>query len=133
MNVIKYSIGNTLICLLGDLDYDPYQNQQKNFNINNKIYESICIHLIGDIPSDNYNLLDHINANVSVNSYCFDNYCFDNMMKNKAANMKCGVIYYLHNNWTRRGNVVINNNKEFDLTVLPQGRDGPYFYKYKEN
>ena len=56
MQVTRYAIDDNLVILLGNPIYDLNQDKHKDFNVNDRIYKNIHVHLIGNIEKEDYNL-----------------------------------------------------------------------------
>lgn len=85
MTVMKYAINETLVILFGKKYIDIYQGIQKDFNVENKVYKEIQIHLI-DILDDNEFA---IKVSKIIND-CIT--CNEEQLKS----IKCGLSFYLH-------------------------------------
>jgi len=93
MNVETYRVGDTLVIILGNLMFDPYQGQQKHFDVQNKIFGHIVVHLASDTPTSNYALTREISQAIN----CCD--FTDHDLRYKSLQTPTRVTYYLHGNW----------------------------------
>lgn len=111
MDIIKYSVDDTLVISFGKPSLEINKNQTKLFDVNNKVYKNICIHLFEDIPEDDYDLFAEISQTIK-------SCTTDEKIKKKSLRVLCVLIFYVYNNWkiiNKREGIVENKNTQYDL------------------
>lgn len=128
MNAKKYCVGDTLVILMGQPEYDPYQNCKKDPETYNKIFKHIAVHLVGNIPEENYELENEI---MQVIRGC----PLISATKRQSLQTKTIVTYYLHDNWSfpnpGRVDTVRNQNTIYELGKLVQPVNDRDIYMYE--